>query len=108
MRIVKVTATIVLYVVVFDVIGVVVSFVLDVLPLLGKSILAFYALWFVLGVFCGLLAYNLAGALITPDAGGDWTSRAGASRTGRLVTATSLTLMLVIVIASYMSSSPHH
>jgi hypothetical protein len=50
-----------IYLVVFDLIGVVVCFFFDVasaLPLRGNSTALFYAIWFVLGVFCGLLSYN--------------------------------------------------
>lgn len=49
------------FVVVFDVAGVAVSFVLDVLSPRRDSLLARYAIWFVLGVFCGVICYG-AGA----------------------------------------------
>jgi len=46
------------FVVVFDVAGVAVSFVLDMLSPRRDSLLARYAIWFVLGVFCGVICYG--------------------------------------------------
>jgi hypothetical protein len=60
-KILKMAGTALLYLIVVDVVGVVISFVLDVLftlPLAGASAAAFYALWLVLGIFCGLFSYG--------------------------------------------------
>jgi len=43
-----------IWLVVCDVVGVTVDFLSDVLPLRGVSAALPYAVWFVLGVFCGL------------------------------------------------------
>jgi hypothetical protein len=49
-----------LYLAVFDVVGVLASLIFDVLPLRAVSTALFYAIWFVLGVFCGVLSYSSA------------------------------------------------
>jgi len=66
---------------------VVASFVFEVLGVVSRNVSSalFYVLWFVLGVFCGLLNYNTAGGLASPKSEVDWTNRADASRTGLLV-----------------------
>jgi len=68
-----------------DLVGVMVSLILDVVPLRGKSGALFYSVWFVLGVFCGFLSFDRAGRLIAGDGEGDWSTRPDAARTGWLV-----------------------
>ena len=66
-----------------DIAGAIVVTVIDILPLRFASAALGYAIWFVGGVFCGLYAYNIAGAWAAPKAGeGDWSTRPGAGRTG--------------------------
>lgn len=48
------------YLAVFDIAGVVVSLVFDISPSPSVSGAAYYALWLVLGVFCGLFNYGTA------------------------------------------------
>ena len=58
-----------------DIGGVIVVTVIDILPLKFASAALSYAIWFVGGVFCGLYAYNIAGAWAAPKTGeGDWST----------------------------------
>lgn len=89
-RIVKIFLSTLLFLVGFDVLGVLVSAIFDVasvLPLkLGNtSTMLFYAVWIVDGIFCGLLSYDAGGRVGSEEGPGDWTSRDGAGRTGLLV-----------------------
>jgi hypothetical protein len=65
-----------------DVGGVIVVTVIDILPLRFASAALAYAIWFVIGVFCGLYAYNVAGAWASPKGEGDWSGRLGARLIG--------------------------
>jgi hypothetical protein len=107
-RIFRVTVALVITLVVFDVGGVVACLVLDVAPLADKSSALVYAIWFVLGVFCGLFAYVYAGGRIA-DGGQFWYERDGATRTGTFVIAVTGPLLLVLCGICYAvawSSSP--
>lgn len=89
-RIAKIVLTSLLYLVVFDLTGVVACSFFDiasVLPLkIGATSTAlFYTIWIVLGIFCGLLSYDAGGKIGSASGPGDWTSREGAGRTGLLV-----------------------
>jgi hypothetical protein len=97
----KVVALALIYLVAFDVVGVIVSLVLDVVPVRGKSGLLFYTIWSVLGVFCGMITYNGAGDAVCEAGAGDWTSRPDASRAGRVVLVALTFLFAAIGIASY-------
>jgi hypothetical protein len=90
----KIAACTILCLAVFDIGGVVVSFVLEVAGVVSRNTSAalYYAIWFVLGVFCGILNYNTAGGFASPKSGADWTDRADASQTGRLICAISILL----------------
>ena len=66
-----------------DIGGVIVVTVIDILPLRFASAALAYAVWLVIGVFCGLYAYDFAGAWASPKGGeGDWSGRPGARRIG--------------------------
>jgi hypothetical protein len=89
-RIVKIFLSTLLYLVGFDLLGVLLCAVFDVasvLPLkLGNtSTMLFYTVWIVDGIFCGLLSYDAGGRIGSEKGPGDWTSREGAGRTGLLV-----------------------
>ena len=95
----KVAVILLVFLAVADVIGVVVCTLIDVAPLRHKSSLLPYAIWLVLGIFCGLFAYNAAGAWASAKAEGaaaadlDWSARPGARRIGsRIVAAGALVL----------------
>ena len=53
----------------------------------------FYVLWFVLGIFCGLLNYNTARGLASPKSEVDWTNREDASKTGWLVCGVAILIL---------------
>jgi hypothetical protein len=91
----KAAVILIVFLVVADVIGVVLCTLIDVAPLRHKSSLLPYAIWLVLGIFTGLIAYNAAGAwasgAASPDL--DWSARPGARRIGsRIVAASALIL----------------
>jgi hypothetical protein len=65
-----------------DIAGAIACTVLDILPLRSASPAVAYAIWFVFGVFCGLIAYNIAGEWSSPKGEGDWTVRPDAGRIG--------------------------
>ncbi len=66
-----------------DIAGLLVCTVFDVLPLRAASPALAYVIWFVFGAFCGLFAYNFAGAWSSPKGqAGDWSTRPGARRIG--------------------------
>ena len=69
--------------VVTDIIGALACTILDVLDLRGNSPALPYAIWFVLGVFCGLAIYNIAGAWSSSAVRTkDWSEASDARRTG--------------------------
>jgi hypothetical protein len=97
--------SVLLFLIAFDVIGVVVSSVLDITPVRGKSALAFYAIWFVLGVFCGMLSYNsAAGTLSGPKQPGspDWSNRPDSGIYGGRALAIIFCLVSAFSVASYL------
>ena len=109
-KLAKIAACTVICLAVFDILGVVVSFVLDVfgVEMAGIDAAAFYALWFVLGVFCGLLNYNTAGGLASSKSEGAWTNRVDASKTGLLVCAILILLLIglsVLFFATFWRGS---
>ena len=90
-----------------DIAGVVMSFILDVLfslPVRGAGTSAFYAVWFVAGVFAGMLGYMYAGGVAYPRVKVDWTSVEGASATGRLVCTVVVILVAVLAYPLYLIS----
>jgi hypothetical protein len=84
--------------VIFDLIGVAMSFYFDTFSSRSTSTALFYAIWFVLGVFCGLLIYNAGGSFVSPESKGDWTDREDAGKTGLVVI---LTATIVLAALSY-------
>src|SRR5580698_8355378 len=104
----KVLACMVVSLVVFDIAGVVVCFFFDVLPLRDTSTALSYAVWFVLGAFCGLLGYNGGGSCASPNSEGDWTSRDDASKTGLLVILTTLVILPTLSIVFYRLMWQYH
>ena len=102
----KIVACTLAYLIVVDIVGAVLSLFFEIVPLLGVSAALFYAIWFVAGVFCGLLSYNSAGELAYPKQEGsgaddahaieEWTSRADAGRTGLLVISATATILVAL------------
>jgi hypothetical protein len=104
----KILACIVICLVVFDIIGVVVCFFFDVMPLRASSTALSYAIWFVLGAFCGLLGYNAGGSSASPASEGDWSSRDDARKTGLLVILATLVILLTLSIVCYRLMWQYH
>ncbi len=98
----KAMGGVLMWLVVFDVVGVVACLVLDVAPLRHNSSALPYTIWFVLGIFCGLMCYHAAGYFMGKADDTDWYERMGASRTGAYIiglTATLLSLLSAIFYA---------
>jgi hypothetical protein len=76
-----------------DVAGVLVCFVLDVAPLRYDSGALPYAIWFVLGAFTGFIAFGTAGEQTAPAGEGEWGTRQGARRSANIVVATGFALL---------------
>jgi hypothetical protein len=62
----KIALSTFIYIAVFDVVGVLLCLFLDIVESSGTSAALYYAVWFVLGVFCGLLSYSGAKDLGAP------------------------------------------
>lgn len=84
----------------FEIIGGILSFLLDLLGALN-TVLS-YTLWFVSGVLCGVITYHFAGSAASPQSGGDWTDQTHASRTGLLVILTALVVSIPSSIVCYL------
>jgi hypothetical protein len=93
-----------------DIAGAIAVTIIDILPLRFASAALAYAIWLVFGGFCGLFAYNFAGAWSSPkaDAGAaDWSSRPGASRIGTGVLITSFVVIAGLAALFYAISWRH-
>lgn len=99
---VKIVAAILGCLIVADVVGVIACLVIDVAPLRFKSAPLPYVIWFVLGVFTGLFAYNAAGSWISPDATGDWSEKPGAPRRGTLIVAVGAVVLIALGLLFHM------
>lgn len=88
-----------------DVAGAIAVTIFDILPLRFASAAVAYAIWLVLGVFCGFFAYNTAGDWASPKApagAADWSARPGAGGVGTGVMITSLVVVVTLAVAFYM------
>lgn len=86
------------YLIVFGVIGDGFVFLWDILPLRSISPALYYVTWFVAGVFCGLLAFDQAGKMLSPKDEGDWSNQPGAPRLARTLAATFILTMLALFL----------
>lgn len=105
-RALKVAAALLVCLVVFDLVGVAVCLFFDVAPLRESSAALPYAVWLVLGVFCGLFSYSGAGQWISPDRT-DWLNGRHATKTGGfvlLVTSVCLAALCAIFYRLWWSS----
>jgi hypothetical protein len=102
-KILKILLSIVVHVVVFDVIGVVVSFVVDVLPLAFVSRALFYAIWLMDGFYCGLFSFDNSAALVSGDSktGWGWAYHGTGVRTARLVAGVTLVFLTAMIVANF-------
>jgi hypothetical protein len=86
-----------------DVVGVIVSFVLDIAPVRHKSSALGYAIWFVLGAFAGVIHYGAA-------AGGGldgWKSLAEARSAGVVILGTTGAVLTGLVALFYVTMWRH-
>lgn len=102
-KLAKIALTTFLYIVAFDVVGVVAAFVLDVFPSRRKSDFTFYAIWLVLGAFCGFLAYQSGAQSASTGPETEWTDRADAPQAGRFALAGTALLLIAITTVSYLT-----
>jgi hypothetical protein len=107
------------FLIIGSVVGVIVDFYSDVMGSIpfrrsNSSPAAFYAIWFVAGVFCGLLNYQSAGEILSPnevaylpgqDQNMNWTARGDATSTGILVIVATCVVLLALLIPFLMMSS---
>ena len=84
------------YLVAADIVGVVACLILDVAPLRYGSAMLPYAIWFVLGVFAGFLAFATAGGWASPGGDENWMERPGGLATGNCVLASGLVVALAL------------
>ena len=80
-----------------DIVGAISCTLFDVLLFRGDSPALPYAIWLVLGIFCGLIAFNAAGAwssrgVVTGKE--DWTAMPGAAGIGTAVLSTSVAVIV--------------
>ena len=105
-KIAKIGLCTLIYLVVFDLIGVAACFFFDLVGVLpmkagATSTLLFYTVWIVNGIFCGLLSYDAGGKIGSLEGPGDWTSREGAGRTGLLVAGIESVLVAGLLALCY-------
>src|SRR5271156_1639765 len=84
-----------------DIAGAIACTLLDILPLRGASPAVAYAIWLVFGIFCGLIAYNIAGEWSSPKGEGDWTVRPGGGRIGLGVLIVSVVIVGALAALFY-------
>lgn len=81
-----------------DIAGVIVCTLFDIAPLRANSALLPYAIWFVLGIFCGLFAYQGAGAWAFADREGEWSDQPDAFRAGNVIVVTGAALLGALML----------
>jgi hypothetical protein len=91
----KIALSALIYLAVFDVVGVLLCMFLDIFFPASQSAALFYAVWFVLGVFCGMLCYSGAG-----DIAG-FKAREGIAKAGITAIAAMFVIGAAISLASY-------
>lgn len=81
-----------------DVVGALACTLFDILDFTSNSPALSYAIWLVLGGFCGLIAYNVAGAWSSPKGRwGDWSSAPGSKGIGTVILI--VTVLVVVALA---------
>src|SRR5882672_3133510 len=101
-RLLKTALAFFITLVVFDVAGVVVCFIFEVVPFRRGSSLALFAIWFVLGVFCGLISFMQGGPRLLGKDEKDWTERDDAGRIGAGLVAIAAVVLGAISLVSYL------
>jgi hypothetical protein len=90
----KISFAVFCYMAVFDVVGVVLCFLLDVIDEGNTGV--YYALWFVLAVFCGMLSYSTAADMASPK------TPENAGKAGLLAIFATVVIIAAVGTASYM------
>ncbi len=76
------------WLVVIDIVGVIVCTLFDIAPIRANSGMLPYAIWMVLGLFCGLFAYQGAGAWAFAGREGEWSDQPDAFGAGNVIVVT--------------------
>lgn len=86
--------------VVADVIGVIACTLFDIAPIRSDSAVLPYAIWLVLGIFCGLFAHNGAGVAVlrSGNDASEWTNHVDAYRAGNIIVGTSAAVLLALTL----------
>ena len=98
----KIVASILGCLIVADIAGVIFCLVLDLGAGRSWSAPLPYVVWFVIGVFTGLFAFNLAGTLSAADGEKEWTELPGASRQGAIIIGVAGAVMAALSVVFYM------
>jgi hypothetical protein len=97
----KTTVVVLVCLLLADIAGAIACTAFDILPLRFASPAVAYAIWLVFGVFCGLIAYNIAGDWSSPKGDGDWTVRPSAGRIGAGVLGVSVVIVAGLAALFY-------
>lgn len=81
-----------------SVVGAIVCTLFDIAPIRAKSALLPYAIWFVLGIFCGLSAYQGAGAWVLADREGEWTDHGEAFPVGNVIVISGAAMLAMLLL----------
>lgn len=84
------------YIVVGNLLGVLICFIADVVPLRQSSSLLPYAVWFVIGVFIGFLSYAHIGGWITRKDDIEWMDGDEFRWVGNLILGTTFVLLAAL------------
>jgi hypothetical protein len=108
----KIAGCLLLYLLGFDIVGVIVCLFFDILSLGDSDPSAYYAVWFVLGVFCGFFSYGTVGEIASRKSSVDgasqdgeflgWTSREDSGRSGLLVILTTSVILGTLSVLFYL------
>ena len=109
--VVKAAAALLGWLVLADIAGVILLTVIDILSLRFKSDLLAYAVWLVIGIFCGIGAYNTGGRWALPlgyddDGANDWINLPRARQVGTAITITGFVVigtLLALLVQLYWS-----
>lgn len=94
-KIAQVFASTIIHLVIFALIGVIITFLLSVA---GEEGVVQYVLWAVIGIFCGFMSYSSGLETITGKPLRHWTYRNDTPRTALLVVAIKLFTLIVLAI----------
>ena len=97
----KIVASILGCLIVADIAGVIFCLVLDLGAGRSWSAPLPYVVWFVMGVFTGLFAFNLAGTLTAAGADKEWTELPGASRQGAIIVGVAVAVLVALSLVFY-------